>query len=98
MDATPTERAVDDRAGALRAFRAEGCSAPRPWANGAGDIYGRHAHDYHKVLFCLDGSITFHLDDGDLTLRRGDRLDLPPGTAHSATVGADGCACIEASR
>jgi hypothetical protein len=28
----------------------------------------------------------------------GDRLDLDPGTRHGATVGPDGCSCIEASR
>jgi quercetin dioxygenase-like cupin family protein len=50
------------------------------------------------VLFCLEGSITFHLDDGDVTLEAGDRLDLEPGTEHGATVGPRGCACVEASR
>jgi mannose-6-phosphate isomerase-like protein (cupin superfamily) len=98
MGATRVERAVNGREGALRAFDDEGCSAPRSWANGPGDTYGRHEHAYHKVLFCLNGSITFHLDEGALTLRPGDRLDVPPGTSHSATVGPDGCACIEASR
>jgi cupin superfamily acireductone dioxygenase involved in methionine salvage len=50
------------------------------------------------VLFCLDGSITFHLREGDVTLEAGDRLDLPPGTEHAATVGPRGCSCVEASR
>ena len=85
-------------ADALDAFRAEGCSAPRSWANGPGDRYGRHDHAYHKVLFCLAGSIAFHLDDGDVELTAGDRLDLEPGTPHAATVGPEGCECVEASR
>ncbi len=50
------------------------------------------------MLFCLEGSIVFHTDDGDVELAAGDRLDLPAGTAHAATVGPDGCACIEAYR
>ena len=50
------------------------------------------------MLFCLAGSIVFHTDDGDVDLAAGDRLDLPGGTAHSATVGPTGCKCIEASR
>ena len=86
------------RADAVTAFAAEGCSAPRPWANGPGDRYGRHAHDYHKVLFCLRGSIVFRTDEGDVEMTAGDRFDLPPGTAHAATVGPGGCECIEASR
>jgi len=42
------------------AFRAEGCSAPAAWGNTPGDTYGWHTHQYHKVLFCQEGSITFH--------------------------------------
>lgn len=89
---------MDARAEALEAFRAEGCSTPRFWANGPGDEYGSHSHGFHKVLFCLEGSITFRLEDGDVTLTEGGRLDLPPGTVHAATVGPDGCGCVEASR
>lgn len=89
---------VASREDALTAFRAEGCSAPRGWRNGPGDRYGRHEHAYHKVLFCLAGSIVFHTDAGDVELSAGDRLDLEPGAAHAATVGPQGCECIEASR
>jgi hypothetical protein len=83
---------------ALAAFAAEGCSAPRSWRNGPADAYARHEHPFHKVLFCVAGSIVFHLDDGDVELTAGDRLDLDPGTAHAATVGPNGCECVEASR
>jgi quercetin dioxygenase-like cupin family protein len=88
----------DARTRALAALEAEGCSAPRSWDNGPGDTYGRHTHGEHKVLFCLGGSIVFHLDRGDVELRAGDRLDLAPGTEHAATVGPDGCECVEAWR
>jgi hypothetical protein len=81
---------------ALAAFDRAGCSAPRSWGNGPGDAYGWHEHDRPKVLFCLSGSIVFHTDAADLPLHAGDRLDLPPGTRHAATVGPKGCACIEA--
>jgi hypothetical protein len=98
MGAIHTANAAADRAAALAAFRDEGCSSPRPWGNGPRERYGRHEHDYHKVLFCLEGSITFHLREGDVTLGGGDRLDLEPGTEHAATVGPEGCSCVEASR
>jgi len=97
LGATKTSGSVD-REGALAAFRAEGCGAARSWSNGAGDRYGSHDHGFHKVLFCLEGSIVFHTDEGDVALSRGDRLDLPPGTTHAATVGPTGCSCIEAER
>jgi mannose-6-phosphate isomerase-like protein (cupin superfamily) len=86
------------RSEAIAAFATEGCTSPRPWGNGPGDSYGWHEHAYHKVLFCLAGSVVFHTDDGDVALEAGDRLDLPPGTRHAATVGPDGCECVEASR
>lgn len=98
MTATKTASAIGGREAALEAFRADGCSTPRPWGNAPGDTYARHAHAYHKVLFCLDGSITFHLDEGEVALGRGDRLDIEPGTEHAATVGPGGCSCVEASR
>ena len=80
-------------------FAAEMARAGFPvtvWANGPGDTYGRHSHGYQKVLCCLEGSIVFHTDDADVRLEKGDRLVLPPGTAHSATVGTDGVRCAEA--
>ena len=98
MAATRTAAAVRDRDDAVRAFVADGCSAPRSWSTGPGGTYGTHAHGYHKVLFCLEGSITFHLRDRDVDLSAGDRVDVEPDTEHSATVGPDGCSCIEASR
>lgn len=86
------------RTEALAVLEAEGCSPPRSWSNGPGDRYGRHEHAYHKVLFCLAGSIVFHVEDADVELTAGDRLDLEPATPHAATAGPDGCACVEASR
>ena len=86
------------RGDALAVFVAEGCSPPRSWGNAPGDTYGWHSHDYHKVLYCLGGSIVFHMRDGDIELTAGDRLDLEPGTEHAATVGPKGCDCVEASK
>lgn len=98
MAAARTSAAVAGLPEALEALRAGGCSAPRRWSNEPGDAYGRHTHGYHKVLFCISGSIVFHTEDGDVELRPGDRLDLEPGTAHAATVGPEGVECVEASR
>jgi hypothetical protein len=81
---------------ALAAFEREGCSPPRSWGNGRGEEYGWHEHPRAKVLFCLAGSIVFRTEDGNLPLHAGDRLDLPAATRHAATVGPDGCECIEA--
>ena len=66
------------------------------WSNGPRDRYAEHVHTYTKLLYCTRGSIDFVLGDGrTLSLQPGDRLVLPAGTAHSAVVGPEGCACIE---
>ena len=76
---------------------ASGCYS---WSNGPGDRYGAHSHGYEKVLYCVEGSITFMLDaDGrSIELKAGDRMVLPAGTVHSAVVGPAGCTCIEGQR
>ena len=89
--APPADSALRD------AFRAEGLS-PYAWSNGPGDRYGVHTHTYDKVLYCARGSITFQVEGEDVTMKPGDRLDLPAGTAHGALVGPEGCTCLEAYR
>ncbi len=81
------------------AFACEGLT-PHEWSNGPGDVYGTHHHPYHRVLYCLRGSITFRLmATGEaIELHPGDRLDLEPGTDHAAVVGPRGVTCIEAPR
>jgi quercetin dioxygenase-like cupin family protein len=65
------------------------------WTNGPGDRYARHTHGYTKILYCVSGSIDFVLDDRVIQLNAGDRMVLSAGTAHAATVGPHGCACVE---
>lgn len=76
---------------------ASGCYS---WSNGPRDRYAPHTHGYEKVLYCVEGSITFVLDaEGRrIELRPGDRMVLPAGTIHSAEVGPGGCTCIEGRR
>ena len=59
---------------------------------------GLSPHGYHKVLYCVSGSIVFHTNEGDFPLEPGDRLDVEPGTEHAATVGPGGVQCMEAAK
>jgi quercetin dioxygenase-like cupin family protein len=70
------------------------------WSNGPGDTYAPHRHGYEKVLYCVEGSITFVLEGtGErLDLAAGDRMVLPAGAVHGAEVGPHGCTCIEGRR
>lgn len=70
--------------------------SPSQWSNGPGDRYGEHSHPYQKVLYCVQGSITFTVEGEDVELHPGDRLEIEPGTSHSAVVGSEGVVCMEA--
>jgi quercetin dioxygenase-like cupin family protein len=97
VQVTRSGGAPPDPAGVELQLRERGLQ-PRRWGNGPGDRYGWHDHDYHKILYCLSGSIVFHTrGDGDVTLGPGDRLDVPPATEHAAIVGPDGVECVEAA-
>ena len=88
---------MSDEAGLIARLRAEGLD-PSSWGNGPGDRYAAHEHGYDKVLTVAAGSIRFGLPGrGEIVdLAEGDRLDLPAGTAHDATVGPEGVTCLEA--
>ena len=96
-----TWSAAEPPAGAAirRILAAEGLQ-PYEWSNGPGDVYGAHDHSYHKVIYVVEGSITFGLpQEGQrVTLNAGDRLELPAGTLHDAVVGPRGVVCLEAHR
>jgi mannose-6-phosphate isomerase-like protein (cupin superfamily) len=70
---------------------------PYAWSNGPYDTYAAHTHSYDKVIYVVQGSITFGLPElgRQITLKAGDRLDLPAGTLHDARVGAQGVVCLE---
>jgi len=66
------------------------------WSNGPGAHYGVHSHPYRKVLYVAHGSITFlPIGQPQVTMGHGDRIEIPPGTPHSALVGAEGVVCWE---
>ena len=92
-DGLPTREALE------QAFRQEGLS-PSSWSNASGERYRMHSHPYHKVLYCSRGAIRFVMEStGEkMDLSPGDRLDIPPGTPHSAVVGPAGVTCLEAAR
>ena len=82
---------------AASVFAKEGME-PYSWSNEARFSYPSHEHAYGKVLFCVAGSITFELADGQSQLIPGNRLDIAAGSSHSAVVGASGVTCLEGRR
>lgn len=56
-----------------------------------------HSHGYAKIVYCLEGSVEVTLPDLDhrVTLRSGDRLELPRGTRYATVVGLSGARVVE---
>ena len=42
----------------------------------------RHSHDEEEIRGAVNGTITFHFDDGPVTIEGGDILIIPAGVAH----------------
>jgi len=89
----PTEKRI-------RAKLAEEGLNPYRWDNDAFDTYAAHSHPFHKVIYVIQGSITFGLPEYNEAreLHAGDRLNLPANVRHDAMVGAHGVICLEAHR
>ena len=94
---TPWSDSAAPTQSALRGLMADEGLDPYSWSNGPFDVYVAHSHSYNKVIYVVQGSITFGLPElgKQLTLKAGDRLDLPAGTVHDAHVGAQGVVCLE---
>ncbi len=90
-DETPSVASVERR------LRREGVT-PSLWSNGPNDRYSEHSHPYTKLLMCASGSISFVVAGESVELRPNEGFVLPPGTAHSAVVGPQGCTCVEGHR
>lgn len=97
------ERLAWDGAGppseaALRARLASDGFDARAWTDAPGAHYASHAHENDESLWVLAGEITFEVADVAYRLGPGDRLQLPAGTRHAATVGADGATYLIGER
>ena len=74
--------------------------APRRLTLAPGEVTAAQAVPYDRILFVLNGSMTFgfQVDDEPTHLRAGDRLEIPAATLHNAVVGSDGVTFLEARR
>lgn len=51
-----------------------------------GEVTQPHSHDTEEVIYVLQGEWSFHLPDGDVTLRNNQMLCIPAGVEHSSEV------------
>jgi len=97
---TPWADSVPPTQSGLRQLMTGEGLTPYSWSNGPFYVYAAHSHTYNKVIYVVQGSITFGLPEigKQLILKAGDRLDLPAGVVHDAHVGAEGVVCLEAHK
>jgi mannose-6-phosphate isomerase-like protein (cupin superfamily) len=97
---TPWADSVSPTQSALWQLMTDEGLNPYSWSNGPFDVYSAHSHSYNKVIYVVQGTITFGLPElrKQFTLKAGDRLDLPAGTVHDAQVGGQGVVCLEAHK
>lgn len=79
-----------------RLLRREGLR-PYVWSNTPNFRYPVRSHGYDKALYCVQGSIEVIFPEAKrrVTLRPGDRIDLPRHVRYSIVVGPTGAQCIE---
>ena len=98
LERIPWTAADDPREAELRRrLTSEGFDA-MTWSDPPQRTYAPHRHDHDECLWCVRGTITFHVDGADYALGPGDRLLLPRDTLHGATVGPDGATYLIGER
>jgi quercetin dioxygenase-like cupin family protein len=81
-----------------RRMRDEGLR-PYVWSNAPNFRYPVRSHGYDKTLYCVQGTleISFPKIKQRMTLRAGDRVDVPRGVRYSMIIGPSGTQCVEGS-
>lgn len=61
------------------------------WKDEAGKKYSDHMHQGKVSFYVTAGEVTLRFADKDILIKRGDYIDIPPQTVHTAIVGPEGC-------
>lgn len=59
------------------------------YARGTGAIRGREFHDYHEILFFLEGNVDFLSEQGRVKLRPGQLVIIPRESFHQFIITGD---------
>lgn len=64
------------------------------WTDEPGRDYKGHFHKGRVSFYVVSGSISVTIDGVHFTVRKGERLNVPPGVPHTGKVGVEGCEFI----
>ena len=80
-----------DEQEAIEGLENEGFSEVYAHEDFADTTYTDHAHERKCAHVVIRGSMTIVVQGKVTELQTGDRLDIPAGATHSATIGPEGC-------
>jgi len=89
---------VTDKGEVFKRLQEEGYTNLYVWSDSPGTYYDWHTHPFNEVRWVLEGEITIGTEREVVTLRAGDRLDVPAGTRHWAKVGEEGVTYVCGSK
>lgn len=80
-----------DEQEALESLENEGFVKVYMHEDSADVTYTDHSHEKKSAHIIIRGSMTLVVQGKATELQTGDRLDIPAGAVHSATIGPEGC-------
>jgi len=89
---------ITDREEVFKKLSEEGYENLYIWRDAPGVYYDWHTHPFDEVRWVLEGEITMGTEEGVITLKAGDRLNVPAGTRHWAKVGEEGVVYVCGSK
>lgn len=75
-------------------LESEGFKHVYEWTDEPGTVYPSHAHQDAVSMYITTGGLTFTFPDKTVSLKEGNRFDVPPGKDHTAIVGPAGCSYV----
>lgn len=74
-----------------QALDAEGYTRTYVWEDGANVHYPDHTHAQDTAHIILRGQMVLAMKGRSASYRAGERVDVPAGMVHTATMGPQGC-------
>lgn len=68
------------------------------WSDPPGTFYDWHTHPFDEVRLVVEGEIKIGTEEGVVTLKKGDKMEVPAGTRHWAEVGPMGVSYLCGSK
>lgn len=76
----------------------EGYRNVSAWLDSPDFSYPAHAHPEMTAHIIIAGEMLLSMDDMVHDLQPGDRIDIPAGRMHVATMGHDGCTYVSGEK